>query len=310
MGSNTPLSIDEIKTRLLLRKIELIGEFNGMDNHSMFKCKQTSCGYIWFAGLAGVVGNTHKNGGCPKCAGNLKLNNEIVDERLKFRNIKRLDNYKNNRMKIKFKCLVDSCQHIWEASPCKILNSKRGCPKCSKKLPLNNQVVDDRLKSKNIKRLGEYKNNKTKIEFKCLDPLCGHIWKTKPELILNNNTSCPHCSLGKSEKNIKKLIEKYIKYKLFEPHKPFLFNNRRYVPDFYIENDKIQIIIEYNGRQHYEPVEFGGISKEKAMKIFIMQQKRDRELKEYCISNNIELLEIPYTWKESEIIEKLKTFNI
>lgn len=57
--------------------------------------------------------------------------------------------------------------------------------------------------------------------------------------------------------------------------------------DFYIP--KCKIIIEYNGRQHYEPVEdFGGISE------FRRQQKRDFWLRAMCKQHNFILIEIPY----------------
>ena len=52
----------------------------------------------------------------------------------------------------------------------------------------------------------------------------------------------------------------------------------------------MNLFIEYNGRQHYIPIEyFGGILE------LEHQQKRDEFVREYCKRNNIRLLEIPYT---------------
>ena len=52
---------------------------------------------------------------------------------------------------------------------------------------------------------------------------------------------------------------------------------------------KLNTIIEYNGRQHYEPVEdFGGI------KSFERQQERDLWLRNACITKGYTLIEIPY----------------
>lgn len=57
--------------------------------------------------------------------------------------------------------------------------------------------------------------------------------------------------------------------------------------DFYLPNEKV--FIEYNGRQHYEPVEyFGGQAQ------FDRQQKRDQWERDYCIKHGIRLIEIPY----------------
>lgn len=43
--------------------------------------------------------------------------NIFIDKKLEQRQIKRLDNYINNSTKIRFKCLLDNCQHIWKTIP-------------------------------------------------------------------------------------------------------------------------------------------------------------------------------------------------
>lgn len=65
---------------------------------------------------------------------------------------------------------------------------------------------------------------------------------------------------------------------------------RRIRFDFAImKNDIVLGLIEFNGQQHYEPVDFFG-SKER----FELQQQIDNIKRSYCISNNIPLLEISY----------------
>jgi hypothetical protein len=59
--------------------------------------------------------------------------------------------------------------------------------------------------------------------------------------------------------------------------------------DFYIPF--LNLFVEYNGRQHYELVHFNS-SNEKAIENFKKQQLRDKQLREYCKNNNINLLEI------------------
>ena len=57
--------------------------------------------------------------------------------------------------------------------------------------------------------------------------------------------------------------------------------------DFYLKN--LNICIEFNGKQHYEPIEyFGGINSLKS------QIKRDLIKREYCYNNNIHLIIIKY----------------
>lgn len=118
-----------------------------------------------------------------------KLSNEIIDDKLKDRPILRLDDYINSRTKILFKCKIDG--HEWLAEPNKITNSKRGCPKCSGNIVLTNQIVDERIKGRNLLRIGEVKGGHNKIKWKCL--VDGYEWSTTPSIILSNN-GCPKCA--------------------------------------------------------------------------------------------------------------------
>ena len=70
--------------------------------------------------------------------------------------------------------------------------------------------------------------------------------------------------------------------------------------DFAIFNETgVKCLIEYQGKQHYEPIEyFGGEEK------FLRQQKYDNKKVEYCKKNNINLIIIPY-W-EKDIIKFIK----
>jgi rubrerythrin len=74
--------------------------------------------------------------------------------------------------------------------------------------------------------------------------------------------------------------------------------------DFYIES--LNTCIEYQGIQHYKPVEhFGGERR------LDLQQLRDRTKAEYCKNNNIRLITIPYTFNSVDKIENyLSTFSI
>lgn len=66
--------------------------------------------------------------------------------------------------------------------------------------------------------------------------------------------------------------------------------------DFYIPSKNL--CIEFNGLQHYKPVDFFGGE-------FYYNEiiKRDKIKEEYCLSNNIKLLTIKYGTKKEEIEE-------
>ena len=66
------------------------------------------------------------------------------------------------------------------------------------------------------------------------------------------------------------------------------------------KDDKISTLIECQGLQHYEPVEyFGGIEQ------FERQQLHDRLKRDFARAQNMELIEIPYSYQTSEEIEQL-----
>jgi len=63
--------------------------------------------------------------------------------------------------------------------------------------------------------------------------------------------------------------------------------------DFYIPS--INLLIEYQGLQHYKPVQFKSMTLEKAVVAFKKQQINDALKNKYCLDHNIPLLRIPYT---------------
>lgn len=72
--------------------------------------------------------------------------------------------------------------------------------------------------------------------------------------------------------------------------------------DFAIfKENKLFCLLEYQGRQHYEPYHHFDDSER-----FKKRQKYDQIKKDYCTANNIKLIEIPYTDFNKLSIEYLK----
>jgi hypothetical protein len=72
------------------------------------------------------------------------------------------------------------------------------------------------------------------------------------------------------------------------------------------ELDKVRLLIEFHGIQHFVPVEFYG--GEEAMK---QTQKRDKIKMDYCEKNNIPLVEITYKHNlEIELVNALAYYGI
>ena len=78
--------------------------------------------------------------------------------------------------------------------------------------------------------------------------------------------------------------------------------------DFYLP--KLNLIIEYDGIQHFEPVKYFTGNLDNSIKEYKEQIYRDSLVNSYCNSNKIKLLRIPYKDKnrmENIITTYLKT---
>ncbi len=109
---------------------------------------------------------------------------------------------------------------------------------------------------------------------------------------------CPTCDGTSAEKEIGKILTSYNIY--YKPQFSYVdCKDQRALPfDFYLPDHNI--LIEYDGEQHYRPVNFGGITDEKAFENFKITQHHDLIKTTYCKNNNIPLLRIPY-WERGNI---------
>lgn len=211
--------------------------------------------------------------------------------------------YQGNKIKIACKC--KKCNHEWEARPDNLL--RWGCPKCrlikigNKNRKSLQNFINDAVKVHGNKydySKVEYLNNNTKVCIIC--PEHGEFWQTPANHLCRHG--CPKCNQSRGEL----LIETFLKE-----------NEVEYIPQYKIRIDstincsgeakvdfflpKYNTFIEYNGVQHYVAKEyFGGALQLKH------QQSRDLYVKEYCTSNNINLIIIPYTLTDSQIINICK----
>lgn len=127
----------------------------------------------------------------------------------------------------------------------------------------------------------------------------GHV----REMIWDNfqrGSRCANCKLeSKGEKFVaQELTSLGVNFIKQYPTTPNIGERPQFF-DFYLPDYKIAI--EYNGRQHYEPVEvFGGI------KGFEDTLDRDVRKASYCSNNGIRLIKIPYTLNQKDVSDLLK----
>lgn len=253
-------------------------------------------GHIWMA----KPGNILSAKGCPKCAGNIRLTREEYIERLKLinPNIVPIEDYIDSRTPILHRCLID--EHIWPIRPYSALRGC-GCPKCAGNARKTPEQYRQELLIVNpdIEALEDYIDSKTPISHRC--KIDGFVWAATPCNILSG-TGCPHCQQSKGEECVARWLTKggfnYTYQKKFVDCR-----DKIQLPfDFYLPEHNI--LIEYDGIQHFQPVDFAGKGEEWAMMQFQITQSHDTIKTQYCKNNNIRLLRIPYFKNVEEELEK------
>lgn len=135
------------------------------------------------------------------------------------------------------------------------------------------------------------------IKVRCLK--CGWEWHTNPGP-LKYGHGCPKCNQSRGEHTITLILDKAgIKY--YYPYKTKGLRDKKVLHyDFYIPDQSI--LIEYQGGQHYNPVDYFGGEKQ-----FKKQQEHDRMKSEYAKEHGLKLIAIPYT---KETISEIKDFLV
>ena len=300
-AQNAPYTQEEFVAKMLEihPNIEVIGTYTNANKKVRLKCKID--GFEWEATPNSLFS---LQCGCPKCAGNAKYTTKSFIQAMKkiSPNIEIKGEYKDNKTKIACKCKI--CGWEWEATPNNLLR-KRNCPKCNHAVTMTNEEFLEKLKKVNsfVEPQEIYINYDTKIKIKCLK--CGHTWFAKPDNLLQGR-GCPKCRLSTGEKIINGILTNF---KIDYERQKWYEDCRDELPlpfDFYIS--QYNLLIEYQGHQHYYPVHFGGISNERAVKNLEVTQKHDKIKAEYCLKNDINLLTI--TFWEKDNIERILALKL
>jgi Zn finger protein HypA/HybF involved in hydrogenase expression/very-short-patch-repair endonuclease len=233
--------------------------------------------------------NNHisKKHGCPYCS----LYKKLTTEQFILRSIKvhgekydySLVDYKNSKTKVKIIC--NKCNSIFEQIPEKHYHGNGGCPICMPNKKMTKDLFIEKSKEKHNNKydysLVEYKNNKTKVKIIC--PKHGLFFQIPSSHL--SNIGCPVCNESKGERYISDFLNK--NNIIFERNKKFdnCIYKRNLFFDFYLS--EYNICIEFDGRQHYESVDFFG-----GNKTYKEQKIRDNIKDEYCKDNNIKLIRI------------------
>lgn len=269
------------------------------------KCKCKVCSHEWETNAQKIL--TRKSG-CPKCANVVRFTNEHFLEILKEKQIpvEPLEEYQGIDTKILCRC--KKCGNEWKISPYK-LNTGRRCPICSRKegklkiTKTHEEFVEEmRIANPTVEIISKYINYNEKVKCRCTE--CSWIWEATPGNLLKYR-GCPVCACSNGERRIHKFLkDNDIKY---NPEYTFedCFNDRKLRFDFYLPD--YNMCIEFDGEQHYRPVDFGTHDQVKVEKNFEALKLRDEIKNEYCKEHNISLLRIPY-WDFTNIESILEDY--
>lgn len=287
--------------------IKPLESYKGSRIHIKVKC--LICGHEWLS----MPTNLLHGFGCKRCASS-KLQKDRAKTLKEFEKDLHVFNpevkvlsgkYVNAHSRLMFKCKL--CNYEWQQTPNGILNNSIGCPKCALKIRANRRrksqedfILELSKLRLDIKPLENYINANTPIEFVCNQ---GHHFYRAPQNIFSRKIdSCPICSYSVGEKKVCDFLDKYNVEYFYQYSFPDCKYHYRLPFDFYIES--ANMCIEFDGIQHFQPVDFAGKGLKWANNNFRMIQIKDNIKNDYCKEHHINLIRIPY-WEEENIGEIL-----
>lgn len=170
----------------------------------------------------------------------------------------------------------------------------QGCPKCHNETKsLTQEEFIQRAKKIHGNQYdygkSEYKHNQQPVTI-----TCGKHgdFSQLPFHHLYYEAGCPTCSASHGERKIREwLLEEGMSFK-----QEFKFADCRNIQplpfDFAVFTNDGLVLIEYQGKHHYEPVSFGGTTK--AVDIHEDTKKHDEIKRRYCQEQGYRLIEIRY----------------
>lgn len=278
-------------------KFKYLSEYKGYDKPITIECS-----------LHGSFNSTLRihlngNGGCPKCAGNVKFSTSDFIEKSKSIYGDKFSYDKTYYINVNSKVIITCPEHGDFEQYVKPHLKGSGCTKCSNRAKHD---ADSFAESANKIHKNFYsydktvygKNNKQSVTITC--PVHGDfVQRANDHLSGKGCTQCAndkHCSYAVME--IREYLTlnniQYIEEKTFDDCKHI--NHLRF--DFYLPT--YNLCIEYDGKQHFESTpSWGG---EDALTLI---KKRDQIKNDYCSNTGIDLLRIKYTENH---IEKIKRY--
>lgn len=291
--------LERIKSIKNIKEFEFLEEYSGYNQR--IKIKHYKCGKEFNRGVEKIILNQSLN--CPYCnpmsisfKRNVEEYQNLINE-IHNNEYTVLGEYINTDSYIKIKHNV--CNNIYDVkATCLTRKNPNRCPYCfgnnlkTHKEFLN--LIKQRFNDlEEYEFLEEYKQYDTKILVK--HKLCGTEYFVSPNKFLSGRR-CPFCRISQGEKKIADYLKFHNIY--FEREKTFPDLRDKYPLrfDFYIYYKEKYILIEYDGRHHFESFSRSkNISDSEKLVALRDVQKKDEIKNEYALKNDLRLIRIKYT---------------
>ena len=169
------------------------------------------------------------------------------------------------------------------------------CPDCAYKCSMNGTL------QRHIKQVHD-----KILDFECPD--CAYKCSDNSDLQRHISTCTGEMKCSSGEYRVIQVLDNMrIEYHYNTSHEVKSTNLLQW--DFMIDYKNTKLFIEYNGKQHYEPVRFGGISMERATENFRKQQIHDQIKTDYCTEKDYPLLWISHKDNVEDSVRKFIVDN-
>lgn len=207
--------------------------------------------------------------------------------------------YTGCKTKMHFICHKHEEKGIQLNTPDNIINNNHICRFCGyeemgKQRRINKSVIIKRCEELSLEYVDRIsRNGESYILFVCPKHKEKGVQGMSWTHFKDCSNGCIYCGSSIGENVIRKELTNY--GLRFEEQKTFedCFDVKELRFDFYI-ND-YNVAIEYDGQQHFQPVDFSGKGMDYANEIFKATKRRDNIKNIYCENNGIKLIRIPYT---------------
>ena len=273
----------ELAKRFPQNNIKVL-EFHGTYKYIKYQC--LDCGRIYEKTRANHMYENKTL--CQKCytSRDSKIRNWIINF---INNSQQFDFFKpwNNSVTMPIELYCHKCDRSFKKTPSNLYNKDEStiCPFCGNNgFHILKEDYEKRMKENGFLdyKILDYKGVTRSVK---IQHSCGYVFSQKGSNFLKSK-GCPKCfkTISKGEIKIENFLKKYnIEYKY-----QYIVKEINYCSyDFYLP--QYNCLIEYQGEQHYKPVNlFGGEEK------FKKQIENDKIKKNYAEEKGFKLIIIPY----------------